>query len=61
MGFLTPDAPKVAPTEIIPPVAPTEDASVQFAGEDDSLKKKKTGKSSLKLPLADTATTGLKV
>ena len=61
MGFLTPDAPKVEPQEIVPPVAPIEDASVQFAGEDDSLNKKKTGKSSLKLPLADTSTTGLKV
>ena len=61
MGFLTPDAPKVDPVEIVPPVAPIEDASVEFAGEDDSLKKKKTGKSSLKLPLADTASTGLRI
>ena len=61
MGFLTPDAPTPEPVEIVPPVAPIEEASVQIGGEDDTLKKKKTGKSSLKLPLAETPNVGLKV
>jgi len=60
MSFLTPEAPTVEPVEIVPPVAPIEDASVAFA-DDDVDKKKKTGKASLKLPLADTSETGLRI
>ena len=61
MSFLTPEAPTVTPTPIIPPVAPTEETSVQVGAEEDALKKKKTGKSSLKLPLVDTTESGLRI
>ena len=59
MSFLAPETPTVDPVEILPPVAPTEETSLKIGeGETD---KKKTGKSSLKLPLVDTTETGLRV
>jgi len=46
---------------LIAPTAPVEEASVEIGDDEDKKKKTKTGKSALKLPLADTASTGLKV
>jgi len=45
---------------LVSPVAPVEESSVEI-GEDTEKKKLKTGKSELKLPLANTADTGLKI
>lgn len=53
-----------APQPIVQPAPAVQEASVEIGAEDNELDKKqrlKTGKSSLKLPLADTASTGLKV
>jgi len=44
---------------LIAPAPPTEEASLQIGDDEDELKKRKTGKGSLKIPLADTSTTGL--
>ena len=55
-------APTPEPAPLIAPTAPVEEASVEIEDSDeDKLKKIRTGKSSLKLPLADTGSTGLKV
>jgi len=49
------------PAPLIAPTAPVEEASVEIDEAEDETTKLKTGKSSLKLPLVDTSTTGLKV
>jgi len=49
----------VAP--IVNPVAPVEESSVEIGEDTEKKKKLKTGKSELKLPLANTADTGLKI
>jgi hypothetical protein len=50
-------APTPPPT--VAPTAPVEEASVEI--EDDENKRLRTGKSSLKMPLATATDTGLKV
>ena len=46
---------------VVAPVAPIEESSVEIDDDMDNKKKIKSGKSELKLPLANTANTGLKV
>lgn len=43
------------------PTPPVEEAGVEIDTDEDKKSRAKTGKESLKLPLANTATTGLKV
>lgn len=50
-----------APMPLIAPAAPIEEASVEIDDSANKKKKLQTSKSSLKLPLANTDTTGLKV
>jgi hypothetical protein len=47
-----------APAPVVAPTAPVEEASVKL-DEDEDLKKKRTGKGSLKIPLSTSKTTGL--
>ena len=50
------------PAPLVQPTPPVEEASVEIEDSDEEkLSKIRTGKGSLKLPLADTKTTGLKV
>ena len=49
------------PPPLIPPTPPVEEASVEIDTDKDKGARAKTSKQSLKLPLANTATTGLKV
>lgn len=48
------------PPPVIAPTAPVEEASVEI-DDDDENKRLRTGKSSLKMPLATATDTGLKV
>lgn len=50
-----------APMPLVAPAAPIEEASVEIDDSANKKKKLQTSKSSLKLPLANTDTTGLKV
>jgi len=53
-------SPQIAPAPMVAPTAPVEEASVEI--EDDAAKKKlETSKKQLKIPLAETKDTGLKV
>jgi len=53
-------APNVEAQPIVAPTAPVEEASVEL-DEESEKKRLNTGKSSLKMPVTTTPTTGLKI